>query len=62
MRNKLNMKLMNEVDCFECKETLDESDNIHNADTNNYPYNYLNYSGVVYYLCNNCYESKMNDK
>ena len=49
MTDKPNMKLMNEVDCFECKETLDESDNIHNAATNNYPYNYLNYSGVVYY-------------
>ena len=46
---------MNEVKCCECKETLDESDNDHNSDTENYPYNYLNYDGLVYYLCNDCY-------
>ena len=50
--------LTDKVDCFECKENLDESDNVHNSDNANYPYNYLNYNGVVYYLCNTCYENK----
>jgi len=51
------MKLINPVDCYECKNQLEEDDNIHNGDKENYPFNYLNYSGHVYYLCNDCYEN-----
>ena len=51
------MKLINPVDCYECKTQLEEDDNIHNGDKENYPFNYLNYSGHVYYLCHDCYEN-----
>ena len=51
------MKIINQVDCYECKENLCDDDNLYNGDCENYPFNYLNYSGHVYYLCNGCYEN-----
>ena len=51
------MKLINKVDCYECKENLCDDDNLYNGNCENYPFNYLNYSGHVYYLCNGCYEN-----